>query len=472
LVLGDDDYVRVGKVVNGYESATDSRWAYQFAGIQEKLVYNYKQHQLEAGARLHYENYHDINIKNDSTRWASSGTTIADLYYYLIAPSAYIKNDFNFGNLQITPIARFELLYLTKNDLLKNSNTGANNGPNYGDIKNNFNELTPGINIIYRDISLAKTQIEIYASAYRGYSSPTTAIAFVTVENGEVVPTTGDETNMKPETSINSELGSRFVQRNQVYNGQVAVFNMDINNFYSPARAQAFETLGSVRISGLEFAFNMNISKALHIANHEFSFGTALTIMQSEITSGSLSDNDLFTNVIHTTATQNELINKINTTPDAYEIYVDGVIYTGEVTPEIFDDISKLVVTYGDGKAEGYDVPYVPAIIANANLNYKFKNFSSDISINYTGEQYTEFYSFENESADGSIGKLPAYYYLNGNLNYTLKTQGKKIEKATFFVAGKNLTNQIYRSSRLNRATGGLFPYGFIQVNAGIRLSF
>lgn len=472
LTYGDEDYVRVGKIVNGYESNSDSRWAYQVAGLQEKFTHTYLQHRFEAGAKLHYENYHDITIRNDSSRFAQSGNTIADLYYYLIAPSAYIKNDFNFGKLQVTPIARIELLYLTKNDLLKNGNTPANNGPDYGDIKNTFNEITPGINIIYRDINLSKTQFEIYGSIYQGYSSPTTAIAFVTVENGEVVPSTGDETNMKPETSINTEIGSRFVQRNQVYNGQVALFNMDINNFYSPARAQAFESLGSVRISGLEMAFNMNISKGLHIAKHELSFGTAVTLMQSEITSGSLSDGDLFTNVIHTAATQAELIDKINNTPNAYEIYVDGALYTGEVTPEIFDDITKLVITYGKGKAEGYDVPYVPAVIANASLNYKYNNFGSDVSINYTGEQYTEFFSFENESADGSIGKLPAYYYVNANLNYTLKNPNKSINKTTIFIAGKNLTNQVYRSSRLNRATGGIFPYGFMQINAGINMSF
>lgn len=470
--FGDEDYVRVGKIVNGYESNSDSRWAYQVAGLQEKFTTNYSVHKFEAGARLHYENYHDITIKNDSTRWALSGTTTADLFYYLIAPSGYVKNDFNFGKLQITPIARIELLYLTKNDLLKNGNTGNNNGPDYGDIKNTFNEITPGLNIIYRDINLSKTQFEVYGSIYKGYSSPTTAIAFVTVENGEVVPTTGDETNMKPETSINTEIGSRFVQKNQVYNGQVALFNMDINNFYSPARAQAFESLGSVRISGLEFAFNMNISKAFGNSEHQVNFGTALTFMQSEITSGSLSDNDLFTTVIHTEATQNELIDKINNTPEAFEIYVDGALYEGEVTPDVFEDITKLVITYGDGKAEGYAVPYVPAVIANANLSYTFKQFNADLSLNYTGEQYTEFFSFENESADGSIGKLPAYYYINANLNYTLLNESGVFEKTTFFIAGKNLTNSIYRSSRLNRATGGLFPYGFMQINAGISMSF
>lgn len=470
--FGDEDYVRVGKVVNGHESNSDSRWAYQVAGIQEKFTRNWLLHKFEAGARLHYENYHDITIKNDSSRFARSGVTSADLYYYLIAPSAFIKNEFNFGSWQIIPIARFEQLYLTKNDLLKNSLNPGNTGNGFGDVRNTFGELTPGINLIYRELKAGSVEMDLYASAYQGYSSPTTAIAFITVENGEVVPTTSDETNLKPELSVNTEIGTRFEQVNQVFNGQVALFNIQIDNFYSPARAQAFESLGSVRISGLEMAYNMNISRLFEKSTHQLNIGISVTSMQSEITSGSLTDADMFSSVIHTNATQSELIEKINTNPGAYEVYVDGAIYTGEITADIFDDITKLVITYGDGKAEGYEVPYVPSIIFNGNINYKFKNWGADVSMNYTGEQYTDFFNMNNESGDGSIGKLPAYYYVNANLNYTLESSDKAIRRTSFFIAGKNITNNIYRASRLNRATGGLFPYGFMQINGGVNITF
>jgi Fe(3+) dicitrate transport protein len=411
-----------------------------------------------------------VVLKNDSSRWARTGTTISDVYYDLLAPSIWLKNDFNAGNLQISPIIRFEALFLTKNDLLLNASNTGNTGENFGDVRNNFSEFTPGLNIIYRNIKVLNSDLELYGSIYKGYSSPTTAIAFVTVENGEVVPTVSDETNMEPEVSINTEIGSRFSNINQVFNGQVAVFNMDITHFYSPARNQAFESLGRVRISGLECALNMNITKPFQSENHQVLIGAALTFMNSEITGGSLSDYDLFSTVVHSTATQEELINRINSQPEAYDIYIDGLLYTGELTTDNFDQIDKVVITYGKGAAEDYKVPYVPEIILNANLNYRYKQFSADVSINYTGEQYSEFFNFNSESADGSIGKLEAYSSLNANLNYTLERESSALNRITFFVAGKNILDQIYRSSRLNRAAGGLFPYGFRQINAGVSI--
>ena len=90
--------------------------------------------------------------------------------------------------------------------------------------------------------------------------------------------------------------------------------------------------------------------------------------------------------------------------------------------------------------------------------------------VNHVGPQFTEFFNFENESADGSMGELPAYTTLDANLAYELGDRGQA-KDIRFFVSGKNLTNQIYRSSRLNRATGGLFPAGFLQINAGVSLS-
>ena len=46
---------------------------------------------------------------------------------------------------------------------------------------------------------------------------------------------------------------------------------------------------------------------------------------------------------------------------------------------------------------------------------------------------------------------------------------GKKV-RLTAFVNGKNLTDQIYRASRLNRATSGIFPGGFRQIILGLNL--
>lgn len=86
----------------------------------------------------------------------------------------------------------------------------------------------------------------------------------------------------------------------------------------------------------------------------------------------------------------------------------------------------------------------------------------------YVSEQFTEFHNFEAESADGAIGQLPAYFTVDANLNYRFDIGEKVLFHA--FVNGKNITNDIYRASRLNRATSGVFAGGFRQVVAGVNV--
>jgi Fe(3+) dicitrate transport protein len=88
--------------------------------------------------------------------------------------------------------------------------------------------------------------------------------------------------------------------------------------------------------------------------------------------------------------------------------------------------------------------------------------------MHYVGEQFTEFHNFEQESADGAIGKLPSFTTVDAFVNYDFKI-GDKTD-ATVFVNGKNITDRVYRASRLNRATSGVFSGGFRQIIFGINL--
>ena len=95
-------------------------------------------------------------------------------------------------------------------------------------------------------------------------------------------------------------------------------------------------------------------------------------------------------------------------------------------------------------------------------LNYDWNRLSSGFNVHHVGKQYTEFHNLVNESADGAIGQLPSYTTIDAFVNYDL-TIGKKID-ATIFVNGKNITDTVYRASRLNRATSGIFGGGFRQI--------
>ncbi|MBC8173287.1 MAG: TonB-dependent receptor [Chitinophagales bacterium] len=471
LTFGPDDYVRVGRVVNGIESNTDSRWQYRVYGLQEKYMQSWGTHEFEAAVKWHSEYYNDVVLTGDSSRWARSGRLTRDDVFHLDALSGYVRNNFSFGKFSAIPVIRYEMIYLNKVDVLANSKNPAATGVDFNMIENNFDEFTPGLSLIYRDIQLKNTDVEIYGGVYRGFSSPTTAIAFNEVTNGEVTPVV-DIANLDPEISFNQEIGARFVQDNQVYNGQVSFFNTFIDNYYSPGRSQSFQTLGTVILNGAELAFNVNPQKIFN-ADHNLIVGIAATYMHSEITGGSMTDFDLFAGtVFHTDATKAELIEKINANRDAFELYSGTDLITTEVlTADDFASFTKIKITFGDGFAEGYEVPYVPQYFLNGYVNYSYKNMSVGVNYNYVSEQYTEYLNFENETADGGIGKLPAYGVVDMNIDYHIPVRDK-FKSVTVFIAGKNITNNIYKASRLNRATGGIFPAGFRQINAGVSLSF
>ncbi len=472
VTIGPDDYVRVGKVVNGIESTTDSRWQYRVYGVQEKYIQQYGKHTFEAAVKWHKEYYNDVVINGDSSKWARSGRLTRDDVYNLNAISIYAKNNFEFKKLSVIPIVRYETIMLNKVNVLANATNTSANATDFNMIENSFDEFTPGINIIYRDIKIMQSSLEIYGGVYKGFSSPTTAIAFNEVTNGEVLPAI-DIANLDPEISFNQEVGVRMVHDKQLFNTQLSVFNTFISNYYSPARSQAFQTLGTVTMNGLEIALNIDPLKLTKSTTQSLSIGVAATFMQSAITGGSFIDNDLFASTIfHTDATKAELIDKINANRDAYTIYSGADIITTEVlTVDDFASFTKLKVELGEDGVSGFEVPYVPHFILNTAVNYNYKNIGVAVNYNYVSAQYTEYLNFENETADGGIGKLDAYGVVDVNLEYNLPIKNH-LKSATVFVAGKNITNEIYKASRLNRATGGIFPAGFRQINGGLRLNF
>lgn len=88
-----------------------------------------------------------------------------------------------------------------------------------------------------------------------------------------------------------------------------------MNNYYSPARSQAFQTLGTVTMNGVELAINIDPSKSFKTDNQSVNIGISVTYMNSEITSGTMVDGDLFAGtVFHTEATKTELIEKLTLT--------------------------------------------------------------------------------------------------------------------------------------------------------------
>lgn len=470
--FGEEDYVIVGRINNGRESTTDSRWTYTVSGVKETMDYEWKafeknQH-LEAGINLHRETFKDRFLVADSSRWARTGLATTDLWYRLWSANGFIRNEFNIGKWGITPILRFEHVDMYRQDLIAVAQDPNINSRKEGREPNVYTQFLPGITLDYET-----GNGEFYGSIYEGMIAPSKVFGFLVEQNGVVTnPLAGQSINIDPELSWNREIGWRGNFFNNRLDGQLTYFNNTSRNFYAGGRNEVFQELGKINVKGLEVALGVEL---LDKNQHQLRLLGNINLMRSKVLTGKLEDKDLFSQVIHSSATQNEYLNTVNANRNAYEVYVsDGVggetLLTDQtIEPSAFQDITKSVIHFGDQGIVDAEAPYTPRSTTNIGLNYDYKKLSLGLSGNFVSTQFTEFHNFSNESADGAIGKLPAYQTFDAFANYDFVI-GDNVHMNAF-INGKNITNEIYRASRLNRATSGIFGGGFRQVIFGVNIT-
>ena len=472
----NDDYVRVGRLENGRESTKARNRLFRVAGIKEELEWNYSINEdlngtLLVGLNAHTEQFFNQEIVNDSSRFSRSGEIVKDQKYLLSAFSGFVKNQITCKKLSVSPMLRYELVNMRKFNLLSIASDPLNDGSkNYGAINNSFGQMLPGMNVNYVLLDSTLNHLELYSGAYMGYTPPTSSVGFIGVDEEGSVNTSPEEENinMRPELSRSYEFGVRGYGAGGKLQGQMTVFDNTIENYYAAGRKEAFETLGSVNIRGLELNGSFDFGKLLNSNKHELILEFSCTWMQSKILSGLLKDSDLF-KARHTDATKQELIDKINGERSGYSVYfANDSLIERTLTVSDFDNIESIEFGFGEGKIQNNAAPYVPNQIISVNMSYGFEGFNFGLSYSRVGAQYTEYLNFENETAEGAIGKLEAYGILDANIGYTFKSKSKIIDGMNLFVAGKNLLNEIYTASRLHRVSSGIMPGGFRQINAGI----
>ncbi|MDF0708682.1 carboxypeptidase-like regulatory domain-containing protein [Flagellimonas okinawensis] len=466
----EEDYVIVGRVENGLERTADSRWIYRVSGIKETVNVDWEAFgapsAFEGSINLHRETFKDVFLEADNSRWARYGTATKDLWYRLWSANGYIRNEFHFGKWGVTPILRFEHVDMFRQDLLALSQNPDLESTTEGREPNVYNQFLPGITVNH-DYGDG----EFYSSVYQGMIAPSKVFGFLVEQNGVVTnPMEGQSINIAPELSWNKEVGWRGGLFNNGIQGQLTYFHNASRNFYAGGRNEVFTELGEINVQGVEMAINAEL---LNVNGHQLHFLGNVTYMDSKVKAGKLEDRDLFSQVIHSAATQNEYVDKVNANRNAYEIYVDNgngeVLLTDQtVDSSQFPNITRSVITYGNEGLSDSEAPYTPQINMSLGFNYDWNRLSSGFNVHHVGKQYTEFHNFKNESADGAIGRLPAYTTIDAFVNYDLAIGGKI--DATIFVNGKNITDRVYRASRLNRATSGVFGGGFRQIIFGINM--
>ncbi|MCB0642075.1 MAG: TonB-dependent receptor, partial [Phaeodactylibacter sp.] len=230
--------------------------------------------------------------------------------------------------------------------------------------------------------------------------------------------------------------------------------------------------LGVINVQGLELATGLNIRPSKDWKVHLFANAC---LLQSQVLQGEMLDRDLFSQVVHNSATKAEFIEKVNANPQAYRLFTANA--QGEEVPlnkeqiesADFDQLTKVLVKFGAAAGlQDTELPYTPPLSLNAGFNADWKKLSLGVSGHFVSAQYTEFHNFTTESADGAIGRLPAFFTVDAFVNYDIEIKSKV--RMNLFLNGKNLTNNIYRASRLNRATSSIFPAGFRQLIFGLNV--
>ena len=472
LSFGEEDFIRVGRIRNGRESTTDSRWHFSVVGIEEHLSRSWKSnaisHQFDMNLKLHYETYTDMVLRADSSRWARSGQFIRDIQYGLFSVSGFARYRWSSCNFGFTPIVRVERVWMDKTDRLITAQNPSIDNPRVNDIVNEYTVVLPGATVDYQF-----PRIKVFASAYQGYIAPSKNFAFLVERDGVITnPDFGQVVNMQPELNLNIEIGMRGQFIPDRIEGQVALFRNRIRNFYLAGWNEFFDKLGRIQVIGLESAIKINLLSP-SLRHHQLSLQPNITWMQSRVLSGELLDRHLFSNIVHSQATLQEFADRYNSNPASYKVLrSDGqggvITHNGELTIDQVREIVSTTYIFGPDHLSNHEAPYTPRISAYINATYRYRQFNIGIVYNYVGAQFTEFANFSAESADGSIGRLDAFRTWDIHLNYDWVQAGKK--SLHFFIVAKNIENRIFKMSRLNRANSGIFPGGFRQINAGVTI--
>src|SRR5690606_3843821 len=176
--FGEEDYVIVGRINNGMESTSDSRWTFTVSGFKETMDLQWngwgQSHELEASINVHGENYKDQLLLNEVSRWARNGETTIDLRYKLTSVNGYLRNNFAFHRWNVTPILRIEHVNMYRQDLIAMANNPDLQDTKEGRETNVYTQFLPGLTLEFN-----VGGGHLYGSLYQGMIAPSKVFGFL-----------------------------------------------------------------------------------------------------------------------------------------------------------------------------------------------------------------------------------------------------------------------------------------------------
>ncbi len=244
-------------------------------------------------------------------------------------------------------------------------------------------------------------EITLFSGVHRGFSPPRTK---------DAVTTDGDLLELDAEFSINYELGVRTHLEDWLA-AEIAGFVLDFSNQIIPPAEAAGATGADPEVSPL-------------------------------VNAGETTQFGVETDVTFDVAALTDLDFRLPLT----------VAYTW-VHAEFGDAWDEAIV--------GNRLPYAPEHRLSSSLAFSHLiGLSAQVNGLFISEQYTDLTNTEEPTNDGLAGRIDPYFLLDARVGYTLPNWD-----ATLFVAGKNLTDETYISSRAPR---GIQPGAPRQVFVGI----
>lgn len=380
---------------------------FSVAGLESRYTLEYHfgpvHNELIAGIRFHFEQADEKYIVGENGQ-SPTGSLRDDETRNTWALALYLQNSFMFfqRKLKITPGFRFELMS-THRHLYRTRVLLPDNTRQTQDTDIRESSL------MYAPIPGLGLSYEmipglnLFAGVHRGFAPPRTK---------DSITADGEDLQLAPEYSWNYEVGLRWRRENYLQT-QLAGFVMDFSN----------QVIAPSESSGAVAADPNNAGRSVINAGQTLHAGLEASV--------------------------------------AFDL--PALLQGGFNLPLTVSYTWVPMARFVGGPFDGNRLPYSPEHMLSVHLRFFHRiGFSASVSGHFLSSQYADKGNTITPSNDGLVGLIDGRFLLNARLGYTFR-RGKYSIGA--FVAGKNLTNAIYISTR---QPSGIQPGEPLQIIGGI----